>query len=276
MISKEILHNSITEIKSLLLKMEEVSDTAPLGSLRYKSYPSGKRVPYFVSGPRGHQKATRIDPADRAFLETLQRKMFVRKVLPVLKKSLKALESACAYEPIELYSIAAQMGPEFRACADHFLGKNRDPKANPAFDRLEERTNVYDFPPDAVTTDLGVFRTKNEGFEAEILASLGVQFKYEVTILVGKQLMNVDFIVNLYWKNQIGIIEHHGLLDDPKYRKNKLEDLDRLMANGFYPGQNLLIISDSKTHGFDVSQVRRLFAAFCLPPEEAMRKIANL
>lgn len=273
MITKDAITNSILEIKDMISKLEVAEANSPAGSLRYKRYPSGKAVPYYVSGPRGHQRATRIDPADEQFLTQMQRKAFARKVLPELKRALKALEAAFPYEKVSLYSIAAMMGPEFRRCADFFAGDELSLRFNPEFERLEERSNVYEFGPESVETDLGIFRSKNEGYDAMLLTELGVQFKYEASFLIGNRLMNVDFVVNLYWKKQIGIIEHHGMLDDKKYLQRKMEDLQYMMENGYYPGQNLLLISDSKKYGLDLPRIRAQLRAFCLPPEEYARGI---
>ena len=97
------------------------------------------------------------------------------------------------------------------------------------------------------------------------MRDLGVEFKYEVTLMVGTKMINVDFVVNLYWKQQIGIIEHHGLLDDYKYRRRKMDNLETMMNHGIYPGQNLLILSESPEYGYDAALAKKLIAAFCLP-----------
>ena len=265
MITRQHLDNSIEECRELLLKMEQAADCAPEGSLYFKRYPSGKAVPYLSTGPRNHRTVTRIDPADERYLTQLMRKTFARKVLPQLKKDLKALERSKEFRNIEFYRIAAELGPEYKSCADYFLGYPDKKKVNPAFDQLQERQNPFPFDKNAIRTELGVFRSKSESIEAEILTGAGVEFKYEVALLVGTKWINVDFVVNLYWKQQIGIIEHHGLLDDPKYRQKKLDNLSTMMNHGIYPGQNLLIISESLEYGFDVELAKRLIRAFCLP-----------
>ena len=264
MLTKDALDTSIYEIRVLIDRMEAVYDAAPAGALVFKRYPSGERVPFLSTGSRGHRRVTRIDPADTALLDIMAKKAFARIVLPKLYKALKALKCAHEYEPVNLYRIAAELPPEFRGCADYYLGRPAKPKANPAFDCLQERQNPYEYDKNAVRTELGLFRSKSESLDAEIITNLGVEFKYEVTLLVGTKWINVDFVVNIYWKQQIGIIEHHGLLDDYKYRKKKKENLDTMMNHGIYPGQNLLILSESAEYGFDYEMTKRLLTAFCL------------
>lgn len=265
MISKAVLDNSIKEIKIMITRMEEVSDTAPAGSLSYKRTASGIAVPYLSTGSRSNRRVTRMDPEDIRMLEVMERKTFARKVLPALRKALKALECAHSYEPVNLYLTAAEMGPQFRRCADFFLGRPLRPRSNPSFDTLQERQNIFDFGKNAVTTEDGIFRSKSESLEAAAMKSEGIEFKYEVTLQIGTRWINVDFVVNLYWKKQIGIIEHHGLLEDPKYRRKKMENLETMMNHGIYLGQNLLVLSESPEYGFDFAQTKKLIMAFCLP-----------
>ena len=85
------------------------------------------------------------------------------------------------------------------------------------------------------------------------------------TSRVDHGLDHVVLVVNLYWKQQIGIIEHHGLLDDHKYRRRKMDNLETMMNHGIYPGQNLLILSESTEYGYDAALAKKLIAAFCLP-----------
>ncbi len=265
MITRDSIDNSIQELQALIDKMEAVLDNAPPGALIFKRYANNERVPFLSIGSRKMRRTSRIDPADKQFLAQMEKKALARRSLPELRKALNALENANTYEPVSLYRIAAEMGPEFLRWADAFLGKQPRPKANPAFDELAERQNPYPWPKDAVHTDLGIFRSKSESLEAEFMTDLGIEFKYEVSILVGTRLINVDFVVNLYWKQQIGIIEHHGLLDDLRYRNRKLENLETMMHHGIYPGQNLLLLCESAEYGFDAALTKRLIAAFCLP-----------
>ena len=266
MITKEALENSIAEMQVLILKLEEAIDTAPAGSLLLKTYRDGRRVPFLSNGSRANRSVTRIDKDDPQLFDQMKNKAFARKALPEVKKALKALEAARGFETVNLYEIATQMGREFLPCADLFLGKTPRPTANPAFDELKERQNTYPFGNNAVYTDLGVFRSKSEGDEALIMQKYGIEFKYEPMILVGTKHINVDFVVNLFWKQEIGIIEHHGLLDDHKYRKKKMDNLNDMIHHGLYPTYNVLILSESARYGFDAGLAERLICAFCLPP----------
>ena len=266
MISSLMIQNSITECATLIHRMEEAAESGPKGSLFFRTYPTGMRVPFLSIGSGKHRVTAKVDPEDVVLLQAAERKAFARKLLPVLRNNLKALEQMKSYQTVNLYMAAEQMGPEFKHCADHFLGNNRRSRANPVFDCLQERNNIYDFAKNSVQTEHGIFRTKSESIDARILTENGIDFKYEVLIQVGTKLINVDFVVNLYWKQQIGIIEHHGMLDDHKYRKHKMDNLSTMMNHGIYPGQNLLILSESEEYGFDEALAERLIRAFCLPP----------
>ena len=92
-----------------------------------------------------------------------------------------------------------------------------------------------------------------------------IHFLYEPAIFLGGKVVYPDFAVDLYWKQMIGIIERDGMLDDPQYKARKLKDLDRWITYGYYPGINLLILSDHPRFGYDERRTGNLLRAFCLP-----------
>ena len=178
---------------------------------------------------------------------------------------LEELEKLKHYTEVNLFQEAALLGPPFTECADYFLGTSKGRIPNPAFDCLKERQNPIPFGPGAVDTEFGKFRSKSEAFDRKIMHKIGARVKYEPALLIGGRVFYVDFAVDQYWKGQVGIVEHHGMLDDPKYRNHKMDDLNYMIRNGYYPGQNLLILSDSHESGYDEKQTEKLLRAFCLP-----------
>ena len=195
----------------------------------------------------------------------LRNKTAALKALPAVKISIAALQNASKFVPLDLYGLFRSMGTEFEPCADLFLGRRGGIVPNPAFDSLTERQNPYPFDSNAVLTELGRFRSKSEALEAEMIAATGLRFKYEPAMIVGGRTVYPDFVVDRYWRMDIGIVEHHGLIDRPDYRAKKLEDLKILMDCGYYPGIHLLILSESRKDGFDAALTRKLIEAFCLP-----------
>ena len=250
MMTREELDKTIHYYKTLLTKLEAAVKNGPKGTLYYRTYPSGLIEPYLSIKTEGKRMQKHLDTKDLKYLDQSKKKTFASKMIPKIRKALASLEKSQEFMEVNLFQEAVLLGPQFTECADFFLGTEKGRIPNPVFDRLQERQNPVPFGPNCIETEFGVFRSKNE---------------YEPALPIGGRIFYVDFAADLYWKGQIGIVEHHGMLDDPKYRARKLNDLDYMIRHGYYPGQNLLILSDSPDHGYDERQAEKLLRAFCLP-----------
>ena len=260
---KLYIASEIQRCELLLKRLSNVIDAAPAGSLYYRTDKAGNPLPCFSVYTKERRIQSRMDPEDTKTIRALTFKRFALHVLPKIKDYLNSLHKMKAANPVDLHREAATLGPQYRECADWAMEILR-PK-NPAFDALKERQNPYPFEKGCVNTRLGLFRSKNEAIDAQILASLGVEFLYEPAIVLGNRVLYPDFAVNLYWKEMIGIIEHHGRLDDPQYCARKLNDLSLWITHGFLPSINLLLLSDDPEQGFDEIRIEKQLRAFCLP-----------
>lgn len=265
MLTHEEIDKAIHYYRALLTKLEAAINTGPEGSLYYRTYPSGLVEPYISVNVGKKRIQKHLNAKDVKQIEQLKKRTFASKMLPKVRKALKELEKAKGFTEINLFQEALLLGPQFAECADHFLGTTEGRIPNPAFDCLIERQNPIPFGPGAIDTEFGKFRSKSEAFDRRIMHKIGARVKYEPALPIGGRIFYVDFAVDLYWKSQIGVVEHHGLLDDPKYRNYKMDDLNYMIRNGYYPGQNLLILSDSPETGYDEKQTENLLRAFCLP-----------
>lgn len=265
MTTRDELNKTIHYYKALLGKLEAVIKYGPKGTLYYRTYPSGLVEPYLSIKIEGKRIQKHLDTKDLKYLDQLKKKTFASKMIPKIRKAMDALEKSNEFKEINLFQEAALLGPQFAECADFFLGTSKGRIPNPVFDCLAERQNPIPFGPNCIETEFGVFRSKNEAIDRRIMHKIGARVKYEPALPIGGRIFYVDFVADLYWKGQIGIVEHHGMLDDPKYRARKMDDLDYMIAHGYYPGQNLLILSDSPDHGYDEMQAEKLLRAFCLP-----------
>ncbi len=265
MITHDSLYDAYCEQKQLLNKMEKAAELGPEGTIAYRQGSSDLRTPYLILGSRQSRVRQRLDPENTELIQALQDKTFARRMLPKIRKNVEALEHFAEYQELDLYGEAARMGPEFRRCADLFLGRKNGRILNPAFDQLRERQNPYPFGPTAISTSEGMFRSKSEAMMVSMARSFGCDLKYEPAIIVAGRTLYPDIAVNRPWRMDVGLIEHHGLMDDPRYRAKKIEDLRDLMNNGYCPGINLLITSENSAEPFDAALIRKLLEAFCQP-----------
>lgn len=257
------IRNLILRYQTLQKKLEAAIRTSPEGSIYYRPNAQGVLIPYRSVYSEGRREHLRIEQGDQAVITALQRKRYAKKLLPKVSSCLRSLLQMEEIPKIDLYKEAAELGPQYRSCAD--WASECLYQVSPAFRALKDRQNPYPFESGYVDTALGRFRSKGEALDAKILHDIGAEFLYEPAIILGNKVSYPDFAVDLYWKDMVGIIEHDGLLDDPGYRAKKTNDLNRWIAHGYYPGINLLIISDHPKLGYDEVRIEKLLRAFCLP-----------
>ena len=262
---KQIIDKELSFHQKLLKEMESAIKDAPEGILRYRINPGGSSVPYLTAHVNGKRVRKRIPSDETELITRLRDKTVAREAIPVLMRNVSALEQASKYMDLNLYELCRRLGPEFLPSAERFIPKGIILPGNPAFECLKERQNPFPMDRNSVLTKDGRFRSKSESIEWEMIGATGARVKYEVALAVGGRTIFPDFVVDRPWHGDIGIIEHHGLIDNPEYRARKFDDLKLLMDNGYYPGINLLIISESRKDGFDMEMARKMIEAFCLP-----------
>ena len=265
MITNYELENEKLRMLTLLERAEKMIKDAPSGTVYFRKNPGGSCSAYQASGSGKNRRRLLIPSQEIETIEKMCDSTLAQHVLPILTSNLKALEQAARYSQVDPMVLLNRFGEKFRASIQKLFQNEYTSAVNTGFSSLKERQNPYPMDKKAVTTEYGKFRSKSEAYEYEIMLSFALQVLYEPALIIGGRTMFPDFAVNRPWRGDIAIIEHDGLIDDPKYRARKLEDISAFMDNGYYPGINLLILSESAKDGFDIAMARKLIKAFCMP-----------
>ena len=99
---------------------------------------------------------------------------------------------------------------------------------------------------------------------ADELYSAGIPYRYECKTLIGDRTVFPDFTVLNVARRKVYIWEHLGKLDDPDYADNTAVKLNNYMANGYYPGVNLLLTWETARTPIKMKLVREIIARFLL------------
>lgn len=110
-----------------------------------------------------------------------------------------------------------------------------------------------------VTTSFGlIVRSKSEMLIAEHLHHSGLPFRYEPEI----RLMDGSDVYFWYPDYEIRLTptrsifwEHHGLMDNSKYRARKLDRMRICFENGIHLGRDMIVTMEDSTHPLDVNDV---------------------
>lgn len=265
MITNYEFENEKLRMLTLLDRAEKMIKDAPPGTIYFRANPGGSCSAYKILGSGKNRTRLLIPSHETETIEKMCDSTLAQHILPILTSNLKAIEHAAKFSQVDPMVLLNRFGQKFGASIQKLFQNEYAAVVNTGFSSLRERQNPFPMDKNAVTTEYGKFRSKSEAYEYEIMLSLSLQVLYEPALIIGGRTMFPDFAVNRPWRGDIAIIEHDGLIDNPKYRAKKLEDITAFMDNGYYPGINLLILSESAKDGFDVAMARKLIKAFCLP-----------
>lgn len=108
------------------------------------------------------------------------------------------------------------------------------------------------------------FRSKSELLIADELYSAGIPYHYECKTVIGGIPVYPDFTVLNVARRKVYIWEHLGKLDDPDYANNTTIKMNNYLANGYYPGVNLLLTGETSRTPIKMELVRDIIAKFLL------------
>lgn len=120
-----------------------------------------------------------------------------------------------------------------------------------------------------ITTNKGeMVRSKSEKILADLFLEMGVEYKYECPLKLGKNyLIHPDFtflnpinLEEIYW-------EHNGMMDNPTYAVNAYKRIRLYEGHGIYRGERLIVTYESSSDNLDYKWARKLIQKFLLPPQ---------
>lgn len=100
-----------------------------------------------------------------------------------------------------------------------------------------------------------LFRSKSEMLIAQILESLGLEYKYEPIVEINGLTRYPDFAVYCPETGRYFFIEHLGRMDDPKYRFDNLAKIDLYENNGIRNGVDIIYNTEFGRGNFTTSAV---------------------
>lgn len=100
-----------------------------------------------------------------------------------------------------------------------------------------------------------LFRSKSEMLIAQILESLGLEYKYEPIVEINGLTRYPDFAVYCPETGRYFFIEHLGRMDDPKYRFDNLSKIDLYESNGIRNGVDIIYNTEFGRGNFTTTAV---------------------
>ena len=105
-------------------------------------------------------------------------------------------------------------------------------------------------------------RSKSEVLLADMFYEMGVPYRYEAQLKLGKgKIRYPDFTLLCVRTRELMYHEHFGLMDDEEYRRSCFAKLDEYRKNGIYLGKNLIITYEAEGSYLNIKEIREQMRA---------------
>lgn len=106
-------------------------------------------------------------------------------------------------------------------------------------------------------------RSKSEKMIADKLKQLGIPYRYEAPLRLGRNcVLHPDFtLLHVIERKEI-YYEHFGMMDNPEYVENALKRIEIYEKNGIYPGDKLLFSWETSTAPVNMKIVEGMLKKF--------------
>ena len=242
-------------LEQLLQEAEYRLENAPSGMLRICRGQTG--IQYYKRSRPSDRKGVYLSHKNMNEIRLLAQKGYDIKLIRSLKQELHAIKQYLLKVP--------DTPPE---SVYHACNPLRQALVIPGIETEEEfikrwesfEYNGKSFPEDypEFYTDKGErVRSKSEIIIADMLAREGIPYRYECPIVlkgIGKAYPDFS-VLNIRLRKEY-IWEHFGLMDDPVYAANAVKKQQSYCRNGFFPGDNLIITTETRDHPLTKQDLR--------------------
>lgn len=255
------IQNRISYIDDILGYANKVLSSAPKGRLRATM--SKNHLNFYIRTDPKSANGRYLKKSEDKIVQALAQKEYLEKVA---KRAV--LERGLLSSLLSFY----QKAPMEAASDEIHLYKRA--RIKPLFfsdEEYAEQWQMQDFVrnklpgDDELVSDRGEkMRSKSEVLIANALNRHHVPYHYERPLEIDGKTIYPDFTVlnvrhrrEYYW-------EHFGMMSDSQYASNFTFKLSRYMANGIFPGKNLLISLESENQKFGTKQIKAIIQEYLL------------
>ncbi len=119
--------------------------------------------------------------------------------------------------------------------------------------------------PEIFTENGERVRSKSEKMIADKLKQLGIPYRYEAPLKLGRSnILHPDFTVLNVRKRKEYYYEHFGMMDNPEYMENALKRIELYEKNGIFPGDKLLFSWETMAMPLNMKVVEGMMKKFLL------------
>lgn len=189
---------------------------------------------------------------------SLAQKDYLARLLKSIRKEIKAIETFLSNypepSPEEVYS---NLISSRKALVTPLLG---DDEAYAKWWQSQPYAENPTFPEDKkfATKRGDLVRSKTEAMIADAYYEMGIPYKYDYPIEIGKgKYRYMDFVMLDVRTGRLIYHEHLGLMDDPSYLHKNMVKLDEYRGLGIFTGKNLILTTETEDHPLNMNLFRK-------------------
>ena len=266
----ESLTTRVSELKQLLTVKRKELRNAPEGFLRISK--SNGVVQYYRRADAADKRGKYIPAKDKELAEQLAQKEYDKKIIRAAEREIRLINYTLkSYNQLESKKQLAEKNADCLAPLRRALVKPvhlSDSEYAHRWQALPYKGKS--FSPDApsyITARGERVRSKSENLIADTLYRLSIPYRYEfpqsLKNSAGERLtIHPDFTcLDLRTRREF-FWEHFGMMDNPEYSESAIRKLRLYEANGFLPGKNLIITTETSKLPVNSKQIERIAKAF--------------
>lgn len=250
-------------LAKIIKQKEEKIEKAPQGTLRVSR--RDEKIEYYHHMPLDTSNGIYLKKKEKKLIQALAQKEYDKKVLEkareehkIISKINNAYKSGSVEDVLQSIALGKRelVNPVYLPDEAYIEQWSKKPYVGLHF---KEGTPEY-------YTDKGErVRSKSEIIIANLLNQKKIPYKYECPLkLESYKVVYPDFTVldvknrkEIYW-------EHLGLMDDEEYVNKNLEKLVKYEANGYYPGDKLILTFETSKQPLNSKVIEMIIHKYLL------------
>ena len=260
---RKMLTDRLHELEKYKKRKENALKRAPRGKLRISNTKSGPQ--YYYRQFENEKTGIYLPKKEITLVRRLGQKDYDQRTLKSIENEMNAITKF-----LERYPCPA--AEEVFLCMSEFRRELISPLEMTDEMFVEEwlsQEYARKDPPDPDTgfpTKHGeIVRSKSEWIIASLLEDYCVPFRYEAPIyLEDMGIVHPDFTVLNVRLRKMRYWEHEGMMDNPEYAEYAIRKERAYIRNGFYPGDSLILTSETRTQPLNPDLVKKMIEKYCL------------
>ena len=261
-----ILIDELIKRRDLLQKTikwaQDSLNDVPDGHLRV-SQTNSRNTFYLVTSQTG-RNGTYLSRKEHALVSSLAKKDYAEQILKCAKRELYQLERYIRFiENSKADSLYSKLCPARKKLVTPALITDEEFALNWAqapYIKSDYKPEMKIYP----TKKGDMVRSKSEVILADMYLDMGIPYRYEQVIKLGKDTFSPDFTLLDKKRRKEIYHEHFGRMDDPVYRERNLKKIDDYRRNGIFFGKNLIATFEGDGAVLNMHDVREMITEIFL------------